>query len=194
MHQRDLALESERIILGIDPGTQILGYGLIRIIGKRAEFIDMGVLNLRKERDHFKKLQLITENVTALIERFSPDELAVEAPFYGVNPQTMLKLGRAQGAAIASALLKDIPVCEYAPRSVKLAITGRGSASKEQVAMMVKSMLNIDILPEFLDATDALAIAMCHYLTGKNALAGRGNGTSWENFVKNNPDRIKPPK
>ena len=119
MHQRDLALESERIILGIDPGTQILGYGLIRIIGKRAEFIDMGVLNLRKERDHFKKLQLITENVTALIERFSPDELAVEAPFYGVNPQTMLKLGRAQGAAIASALLKDIPVCEYAPRSVK---------------------------------------------------------------------------
>ena len=106
----------------------------------------------------------------------------------------MLKLGRAQGAAIASALLKDIPVCEYAPRSVKLAITGRGSASKEQVAMMVKSMLNIDILPEFLDATDALAIAMCHYLTGKNALAGRGNGTSWENFVKNNPDRIKPSK
>ena len=194
MHQRDLALESERIILGIDPGTQILGYGLIRIIGKRAEFIDMGVLNLRKERDHFKKLQLITENVTALIERFSPDELAVEAPFYGVNPQTMLKLGRAQGAAIASALLKDIPVCEYAPRSVKLAITGRGSASKEQVAMMVKSMLNIDILPEFLDATDALAIAMCHYLTGKNALAGRGNDTSWENFVKNNPDRIKPSK
>ena len=194
MHQRDLALESERIILGIDPGTQILGYGLIRIIGKRAEFIDMGVLNLRKERDHFKKLQLITENVTALIERFSPDELAVEAPFYGVNPQTMLKLGRAQGAAIASALLKDIPVCEYAPRSVKLAITGRGSASKEQVAMMVKSMLNIDILPEFLDATDALAIAMCHYLTGNNALAGRGNGTSWENFVKNNPDRIKPSK
>ncbi|MDY5024063.1 MAG: crossover junction endodeoxyribonuclease RuvC [Candidatus Egerieousia sp.] len=187
-------MESERIILGIDPGTQILGYGLIRIIGKRAEFIDMGVLNLRKERDHFKKLQLITENVTALIERFSPDELAVEAPFYGGNPQTMLKLGRAQGAAIASALLKDIPVCEYAPRSVKLAITGRGSASKEQVAMMVKSMLNIDILPEFLDATDALAIAMCHYLTGKNALAGRGNGTSWENFVKNNPDRIKPSK
>lgn len=182
----------ERIILGIDPGTQILGYGLIMASGRRVEFMDMGVLNLRKERDHFKKLQIITEQVTALIEQYSPDELAVEAPFYGVNPQTMLKLGRAQGAAIAAALLKDIPVCEYAPRSVKLAITGRGAASKEQVAMMITSMLHIDIHPDFLDATDALAIAMCHYLTGSNATGGRGNGSSWENFVKNNPGRIKP--
>lgn len=151
----------------------------------------MGVINLKKESDHFKKLQIISSEVTKIIERFMPDELAVEAPFYGKNPQVMLKLGRAQGAAIASALLKDIPIFEYAPRRVKLKITGKGAASKEQVAMMIMSMLKIDIHPEFFDATDALAIAMCHYLEGSApALTCKGN-SSWESFVKNNPSRVK---
>ncbi len=181
----------EKIILGINPGTRILVFGLILVFGKSVKYLDMGVINLKKETDHFKKLKIISSEVTKIIEHFMPDELAVEAPFYGKNPQVMLKLGRAQGAAIASALLKEIPIFEYAPRSVKLKITGKGAASKEQVAMMVMSMLKIDIHPEFTDATDALAIAMCHYLHGSvPALTTKGN-SSWDAFIKNNPSRIK---
>lgn len=181
----------DKIILGIDPGTRILGFGLISVSAKSIKYLDMGVVNLKNEKDHFKKLQIISAEVTKIIERYMPDELAVEAPFYGKNPQVMLKLGRAQGAAIASALLKNIPIFEYAPRSVKLKITGKGAASKEQVAMMIMSMLKIDIHPKFFDATDALAIAMCHYLEGSCAAVASKGRSSWDAFVRNNPGRIK---
>lgn len=191
--------EKRKIILGIDPGTRILGYGLVMVNGKSAEYLDMGVIDLKKESDHFKKLQRISEEVTSIINKYKPDELAIEAPFYGKNPQVMLKLGRAQGAAIASALLKNLPIYEYAPRSIKLTITGKGAASKEQVAMMVKTLLKIDINSKYLDATDALAIAMCHNICTSNNYQGtstsknssNSKSTSWENFVKNNPQRVK---
>lgn len=182
----------ERIILGIDPGTRLLGFGVISVNGKKAKYLDMGVVNLKKIEDHFCKLKYITSEVTSLIEQYSPDELSIEAPFYGKNPQVMLKLGRAQGAAIASALLKNIPIFEYSPRSVKLAVTGKGAASKDQVAMMVQRMLNIDIHPKYLDATDALAIAMCHFISSSvNIVASKKGSSSWESFVQSHPDRIK---
>jgi crossover junction endodeoxyribonuclease RuvC len=191
--------EKRKIILGIDPGTRILGYGVVMVNGKSAEYLDMGVIDLKKESDHFKKLQRISEEVTSIINKYKPDELAIEAPFYGKNPQVMLKLGRAQGAAIASALLKNLPIYEYAPRSIKLTITGKGAASKEQVAMMVKTLLKIDINSKYLDATDALAIAMCHNICTSNNYQGtstsknssNSKSTSWENFVKSNPQRVK---
>ncbi len=184
--------ETDKVILGIDPGTQILGFGVIHIKGKKASYVDMGVINLKKEKDHFVTLQKITAEVSALIEKHMPDELAIEAPFYGKNPQVMLKLGRAQGAAIAAALLKNIPIFEYAPRSVKLAITGKGAASKEQVAIMVQKLLNICCPQQYADATDALSIAVCHYYHRASLMAvGTKRESSWESFVKNNPDKVK---
>lgn len=176
--------------MGIDPGTRILGFGVIHIIGKKVQYEGMGVINLKNEKDHFVTLQRIMQEVTALIEKYSPDELAVEAPFYGKNPQVMLKLGRAQGAAIAAALQKNIPIFEYAPRSIKLSVTGKGAASKEQVAMMAQRLLNIDMPQKYLDATDALAIALCHYYQGTNPIPASGKKGSWEQFVKNHPDKI----
>ena len=180
------------MILGIDPGTRILGFGVIHVKGRKASYVDMGVIDLKKENDHFTTLQKITVEVAALIEKHLPDELAIEAPFYGKNPQVMLKLGRAQGAAIAAALLKDIPIFEYAPRSVKLAITGKGAASKEQVAMLVQKLLGIDCPQKYADSTDALAIAMCHFYhrTALGAVKEKRE-TSWESFVKNNPQKVK---
>lgn len=176
--------------MGIDPGTRILGFGVIHIIGKKVQYEGMGVVNLKNEKDHFVTLQRIMQEVAALIEKYSPDELAVEAPFYGKNPQVMLKLGRAQGAAIAAALQKNIPIFEYAPRSIKLSVTGKGAASKEQVAMMAQRLLNIDMPQKYLDATDALAIALCHYYQGTNLVPASGKKGSWELFVKNHPDKI----
>ncbi len=180
-----------KVILGIDPGTQILGFGVIEVAGKSPVFIDMGVVDLRKEKDHFVKIKQIFIEVTNLIEHYKPDELSIEAPFYGKNIQSMLKLGRAQGSAIAAALNRDMPVTEYAPRKIKLAITGKGAASKEQVAAILKNILKIEKMPKFLDATDGLAVALCHYYQITGFAAEKGTSKSWESFVKSNPKRVK---
>ncbi len=181
----------DKVILGIDPGTQILGFGVIHILNKTVHYKDMGVLNLKSYKDHFVTLKVIMSEITKLIELYNPDELAIEAPFYGKNPQVMLKLGRAQGAAIAAALQKDIPIFEYAPRSIKLSITGKGAASKEQVAIMVQKLLNINSEQKYLDATDALAIALCHYYHGISPLPTGSKSGSWEQYIKNNPKKVK---
>ena len=160
----------------------------------------MGVVNLKNEKDHFLTLGKIMQQVSAIIDTYLPDELAIEAPFYGKNPQVMLKLGRAQGAAIAAALLKQIPIFEYAPRSIKLAVTGKGAASKQQVANMAQNQLKINIEQDYLDATDALAIALCHYYHSSSPLAAftacsikpkkSKSSSSWENFVSCNDERV----
>ncbi len=189
----------DKIILGIDPGTRILGFGVIHVLGRKANYVDMGVVNLKKIDDHFLTLKCIHNEVAELIRKYNPDELAIEAPFYGKNPQVMLKLGRAQGAAIAAALEREMPIFEYAPRSIKLAVTGKGAASKEQVAMMAQRLLDINIPQGYLDATDALAIALCHHYHLLNpvvaasvgAKGGKKLSGSWEQFVASNPGRIK---
>lgn len=183
--------ERQRVILGIDPGTMILGYGVILVDRRKVHFVDMGVVDLRREKDHFAKLNTIFSEVSAIISRYRPDDVAVEAPFYGKNPQVMLKLGRAQGAAISAAIAHGLPIFEYAPRKVKMAVTGQGGASKEQVALIMSRTLNTEFRSEFLDATDALAIAMCHFYQLVNPLADTDSSTSWEKFIKTHPDRIK---
>ena len=174
----------EKIILGIDPGTNIMGYGVIKVTGTKAEVMTLGVIDLRKCSDPYIKLKHIYERVQGIINSYLPDELAIEAPFFGKNVQSMLKLGRAQGVAIVAALCRDIPVTEYAPLKIKMAITGNGQASKEQVADMLKRMLKIrkeDIGP-FMDATDALGAAYCHYLQmGKPEITK--SYSSWKDFI-----------
>jgi len=184
-------LTKDKIILGIDPGTNILGYGVISIDSKGPHYVDMGVFDLRKIKDPFEKLANIFSGVNEIIEELRPDELAVESPFYGKNAQVILKLGRAQGAAITAAIMHGIPVAEYAPRKAKIAICGNGAASKEQVAMMIQKTLNVHLDPKYLDATDALAIALCHHYQQSNPLAGVGGKSDWKKFLENNPDRIK---
>jgi len=181
----------QRIIMGIDPGTNILGYGVILIDGRKVHFVDMGVLDLRKEKNHFIKLDRIFREVGELMEKYTPDDLAIEAPFYGKNPQVMLKLGRAQGAAIAAALHRQIPVFEYEPRKVKVAVTGNGAASKEQVMDMMGRTLKITMDNKFLDASDALAIAMCHFYQLTNPLTDVAASTSWKKFIETHPDRVR---
>ncbi len=183
-------MASEKIILGIDPGTTIMGYGLIRISGKKHDMLAMGVLHLSKISDHAAKLRKIFERTLGLIDEYHPDEMAIEAPFYGKNVQSMLKLGRAQGVAIAAAVYRDIPIVEYSPKKVKQSITGNGNASKEQVAAMLKSIFKLEDLPKNLDATDGLAVALCHHFQGGKS-AGQSGYSGWKSFVKNNPDRIK---
>ena len=178
-------------ILGIDPVTNILGYGIISVDSKGPHYVDMGVFDLRKIKDPFEKLANIFAGVTELIEEHHPDHLAVETPFYGKNAQVILKLGRAQGAALTAAVMKGIPVAEYAPRKAKIAICGNGAASKEQVAMMIQKTLKVDLDPKYLDATDALAIALCHHYQLSNPLAGVSGKTDWKKFLQDNPDRIK---
>jgi crossover junction endodeoxyribonuclease RuvC len=180
----------ERIILGIDPGTTITGYGIIRISGREPELITIGSIDLSKYDDHFLKIRHIFERTIGIIEEYHPDELAIEAPFYGKNVQSMLKLGRAQGAAIAAALSRSVPVFEYAPRKIKMSITGRGSASKEQVASMLMKILNFNKIEVKLDATDGLAAALCHYFQTNNPAAGK-SFSSWKDFISKNPRRIK---
>jgi crossover junction endodeoxyribonuclease RuvC len=180
-----------KTILGIDPGTNLLGYGVICIDSKGPHYVDMGVFDLRKITDPFEKLANIFAGVSELLEIHKPDELAVESPFYGKNAQVILKLGRAQGAALTAAVMKGIPVAEYAPRKAKIAICGNGAASKEQVAMMIQKTLKVELNPKHLDATDALAIALCHHYQMSNPLAGTGGKTDWKKFLENNPDRIK---
>ena len=182
----------QRTILGIDPGTNILGFGIISVSESgKPQFLDMGVVDLRKEKDAYSKLAAISAKVGALCDQYHPDDMAIESPFYAKNAQVIFKLGRAQGAAIVAAAGRGIPVTEYAPRKAKIAICGNGAASKEQVAMIVEKTLKIDIQPEFFDATDALAIAMCHYYQLSSPLSGASSSSSWEKFVEANPSRIK---
>jgi crossover junction endodeoxyribonuclease RuvC len=183
-------LEKERIILGIDPGTNIMGFGVIQAIGSKPSMVTFGILDMHKMDDHFLKLQKIFERTIELIDQYQPDELAIEAPFYGNNIQSMLKLGRAQGTAIAAALSRSIPIFEYAPRKIKLAITGQGSASKEQVASILQHILGFPEIPKNLDATDGLAAALCHFYQNK-ALAGLKSAKSWKDFIGKNPDKVK---
>ena len=183
-------MKTDKIILGIDPGTTIMGFGLIKVIGKKMEFIQMNELILKKYDDHYLKLKLIFERTIELIETYHPDEIAIEAPFFGKNVQSMLKLGRAQGVAMAAGLSRAIPITEYLPKKVKMAITGNGNASKEQVAMMLQSLLDLKTLPKNLDATDGLAVAVCHFYNLGKAVGGK-NYSGWASFVKQNPKKIK---
>ena len=186
-------MTNERIILGIDPGTTIMGFGLIRVVKKKMEFIQMNELLLAKYDDPYTKLKLIFERTIQLIDTYHPDEIAIEAPFFGKNVQSMLKLGRAQGVAMAAGLSREIPVTEYLPKKIKMAITGNGNATKEQVAKMLQSVLHLDSLPKNLDATDGLAAAVCHfYNTG--VVTATKSFSGWESFVKANGDKINKAK
>ncbi len=184
------AAPKERIILGIDPGTAVMGYGLVKETGKKTELISLGVVKMNHLDDHPLKLKRIFEKTLALIDQYKPDCLAIEAPFYGKNIQVMLKLGRAQGVAIAAALSRSMPVLEYSPRKIKQSITGNGSATKEQVAAMLQSLLNFKETPEFLDATDGLAVALCHSFQ-RTDLGGSAKKpySGWSAFVKDNPGK-----
>lgn len=185
----------EKIILGIDPGTNIMGYGLIKVEGQKAEMMTMGVIDLRKFPDAYLKLGHIFERVTGIIDSFLPDEMAIEAPFFGKNVQSMLKLGRAQGTAIAAAVHHGVPIHEYAPLKIKMAITGNGQASKEQVAGMLQRMLKIkkDDMGQFLDATDALGAAYCHFLQMSRP-ESPAHYHGWKDFVNKNKDKVSKTK
>lgn len=182
----------EKIILGIDPGTQFMGYGIILIQNRNMTLLQYGVINLTKYSTHELKLKKIFERITSIINEFSPDEMALEAPFYGKNVQSMLKLGRAQGVAMAAALMKEIPIVEYSPKSVKKSVTGNGNASKEQVAFMLERLLTVKMEGERLDATDAVAVAVCHQFHENNLQStSKGTKKGWGAFASENPERIK---
>ena len=180
----------ERIILGIDPGTSITGYGVIKTLGTVPELITIGSIDLSKYDDHYLKLKHIFERTAGIIDEYHPDELAIEAPFYGKNVQSMLKLGRAQGAAIAAALSRSLPIFEYAPRKIKMSITGQGAASKEQVAAMLMHILKFNLIDIKLDATDGLAAALCHFYQTNNPKQDKAF-TSWKDFINKNPKRVR---
>jgi len=180
----------EKIILGIDPGTTIMGFGIIKIKDKKMSMILMNELNLTKYKDHYLKLKLIFERTVSLIESYNPDEIAIEAPFFGKNIQSMLKLGRAQGVAMAAGLTREIPIQEYSPKKIKMSITGNGNASKEQVAKMLQSLLKIEKLPKNLDSTDGLAAAVCHFYNSQNSF-GEKKYSGWASFIKNNQQKIR---
>ncbi|MGM9823139.1 MAG: crossover junction endodeoxyribonuclease RuvC [Muribaculaceae bacterium] len=184
----------ERVIIGIDPGTNVMGYGILGINGKKPQLVAMGVIKLSKFDDHYMRLRRIYERVSGLVKQYLPDEMAIEAPFFGKNVQSMLKLGRAQGVAMAAALTRDIPIVEYEPRKIKMAITGNGAASKEQVAEMLRRILSIDKddMPDFLDATDALAAALCHFYESGKPIVAKG-ARSWAEYIAKNPDKVKKP-
>ncbi len=183
----------DKIIMGIDPGTNVMGYGGLAVKGKTPELIVMGVIKLSRFESHYLRLARIYERVGSLVAQYLPDELAIEAPFFGKNVQSMLKLGRAQGVAMAAALARDIPIFEYAPRSIKQSVTGQGAASKEQVANMLKHILNIspDKMTDILDATDALAAALTHFYEQSKPAIAKGP-SSWKDFLAKNPDRLAP--
>lgn len=181
----------DKIILGIDPGTTILGYGLVHIQGKKMTLLNFGVIHLNKLPTHPDKLKKIYERLCAIIEHYKPDEMAIEAPFFGKNVQSMLKLGRAQGVSIASAIRYNLPFEEYTPRRIKQSITGSGNASKEQVAAMLQKLLNFKEIPKHLDATDGLAVALCHHFSKGLGEHNKTKSTNWASFIKNNPKRKK---
>lgn len=183
-------MTTERIILGIDPGTTIMGFGLIKVVKNKMQFLQLNELQLSKYDDHYKRLRLIFERTIELIETHHPDEIAIEAPFFGKNVQSMLKLGRAQGVAMAAGLSRDIPITEYEPKKIKMAITGNGNASKEQVAKMLQQLLGLKELPKNLDSTDGLAAAVCHFFNGNKTEKGTSY-TGWAAFVNQNKERVK---
>jgi crossover junction endodeoxyribonuclease RuvC len=176
--------------MGIDPGTNLMGYGLIRVVDKKPEILVSGVLDLKKITDPYIKLQKIFQRTLQVIDEYHPDELAIESQFFGKNIQSMLKLGRAQGVAIAAALQRNIPIFEYAPKKIKLAITGTGTASKEQLATILQRFFKMKDFPQNMDESDALAIALCHHFQSSNPIA-KSKATSWSDFVKKNPERVK---
>ncbi|TDB64444.1 crossover junction endodeoxyribonuclease RuvC [Arundinibacter roseus] len=187
----------EKIILGVDPGTQVMGYGVILVRNQEISLIQYGVIKLNKYTTHELKLKKIFERMCQLIDEYLPDEMAIEDPFYGKNAQSMLKLGRAQGVAMAAALSRNIPIVEYSPKKVKQSVTGNGNASKEQVAYMLENILKMPLNREFMDATDGIAIAICHQYHA-NSPASLGTGKTkkdkkggWGAFVSENPDRLK---
>ncbi len=183
----------ERIILGIDPGTHVMGYGIIRVTDNKPFLVAMGIMKLGKYEDHYIRLAKIYSRMIGLIEEFLPDEMAIEAPFYGKNVQSMLKLGRAQGVAMAAAISRDIPITEYAPLKIKMSITGNGRASKEQVAYMLQKILKIpqeNMLPE-LDATDGVAAAMCHFYQTLGVQTEGAKYKDWKDFAQKNQNKIK---
>ena len=179
----------DKIILGIDPGTTIMGFGLIKVINKKMKLIEMDELKLIKIKDHYVRLKLIFEKTIELIDKHKPDEISIEAPFFGKNVQSMLKLGRAQGVAMAAGLSRQIPVTEYSPKKIKMAITGNGNASKEQVAKMLQNLFSIKELPKNLDSTDGLAAAVCHFYNNKS-ISTEKKYSGWSSFIKNNPKKI----
>ena len=180
---------NDKIILGIDPGTTIMGYGIIHLKEDKMNMENFGIIKLSKISSHPDKLKRIYDRLDSIIKEYKPDEMAIEAPFFGKNVQSMLKLGRAQGVCIAVALANNIPFEEYTPRRIKQAITGKGSASKEQVASMLKNMLGFKEIPKHLDATDGLAVAICHHFSKGIGEHNKLNKSSWESFIKNNPKR-----
>jgi len=190
MSQNQSPPSSERIILGIDPGTTIMGFGLIKVVGKKMSFLQLNELKLNKYDDHYVRLKLIFERTIELIDTFHPDEIAIEAPFFGKNVQSMLKLGRAQGVAMAAGLSRSIPITEYSPRKIKMAITGSGNASKEQVAKMLQSTLELKTLPKNLDSTDGLAAAVCHFYNAGIQQSDK-KFSGWSSFVKQESHRVK---
>lgn len=187
------SMPKERIVMGIDPGTQIMGYGILKVFDNKPSLQAMGIMQLNKYEDHYLRLAKIYSRVLALIEEFLPDEMAIEAPFYGKNVQSMLKLGRAQGVAMAAAISRDIPIFEYAPLKIKMSITGNGRAAKEQVAYMLQKILHIpneNMLPQ-LDATDGLAAAMCHYYQSAGIHNEENRYKSWKDFAERNQAKIR---
>nr|WP_315126599.1 crossover junction endodeoxyribonuclease RuvC [uncultured Capnocytophaga sp.] len=179
----------EKIILGIDPGTTIMGFGLIEVKNNQMKLLQLNELQLSKYSNHYLKLGIIFQRTLELIDTYHPDELAIEAPFFGKNVQSMLKLGRAQGVAMAAGLSRQIPITEYEPKKVKMAITGNGAASKEQVAKMLQQLLQLKELPKHFDATDGLAVAVCHYFNGGKA-EKQQHYSGWEAFIKQNQNRV----
>ena len=182
-------MATEKIILGIDPGTTIMGFGLIKVKGKSMSFLQLNELQLKKYSDHYLKLKLIFERTVELIDTYNPDEIAIEAPFFGKNVQSMLKLGRAQGVAMAAGLSREIPITEYSPKKIKMAITGNGNSSKEQVAKMLKTMLDIKEMPKNLDSTDGLAAAVCHYFNFGSS-SSKKEFSNWASYISKNPDKL----
>jgi len=181
---------NSKIILGIDPGTTIMGYGIIKATGENVSLIDFNDFSLKKLDNHYLKLEKIFSSLTEIIDKYNPDEIAIEAPFFGKNVQSMLKLGRAQGVAMAAGLVKEIPITEYSPKKIKMAITGNGNASKEQVAKMLQSILKFDEIPKNLDSTDGLAAAMCHFFNSKKISSLGTKFSGWQSYIKNNPEKI----
>jgi crossover junction endodeoxyribonuclease RuvC len=183
--------DAKKIILGIDPGTIVLGYGIIEIEKQKIVLLSMGVIHLSKYEDPLQKLKIIYQKVQGLIENYKPGACAIETPFYGKNVQSMLKLGRAQGVAIASALTSEVEVFEYSPKKIKQSVTGNGNASKEQVAAMLQTLIGFELQPRFLDATDGLAAAVCHYYQNRHTVSALKKASGWKDFLKQNPSRIK---
>jgi crossover junction endodeoxyribonuclease RuvC len=183
--------QSHKIILGIDPGTVLLGYGVIKISGNhQISLVSLGTISLQKLATQQEKLAHIFNRVSWLVRTYCPDECAIEAPFYGKNPQSILKLGRAQGVAIAAALTHKITISEYSPKKVKQSVTGNGNASKQQMAAMLQRLLHFQDLPKYLDATDALGVAICHYFQTSSPLHAERKTNNWKDFLKKHPEKV----